>query len=191
MKFKLTAIAATGMMFTAFMFAPISEVMAKPAKNAAQNSSQLAQSDKKLLKNVPFSLNQSDGTVVNGRISITQFSYDPNTSQLLASGVLQGVISQNGNTRGFNQSFTNVPSTLSSNLTKQASCDILFLDLGPIFLDVLGLTVDLSEIVLDINAVPGSGNLLGNLLCSLVGLLDGGGLLQQILDVIAQINSLL
>ena len=51
-------------------------------------------------------------------------------------------------------------------------CDILFLDIGPIFLEVLGLEVDLSEIVLDINAVAGPGNLLGNLLCALVGLLD-------------------
>jgi hypothetical protein len=51
-------------------------------------------------------------------------------------------------------------------------CDILFLDLGPIFLDVLGLTVDLSAIQLDINAVQGAGNLLGNLLCAITGLLD-------------------
>ena len=30
------------------------------------------------------------------------------------------------------------------------------------------------EIVLDITAVPGPGNLLGNLLCAVAGLLDGG-----------------
>lgn len=54
------------------------------------------------------------------------------------------------------------------------ACDILFLDLGPIFLDLLGLTVDLSEIVLDVGAQQGSGNLLGNLLCAVTGLLDDG-----------------
>jgi hypothetical protein len=53
------------------------------------------------------------------------------------------------------------------------ACDILFLNLGPLHLDLLGLTVDLSEVTLDINAVPGAGNLLGNLLCALTGLLDG------------------
>ena len=69
-----------------------------------------------------------------------------------------------------------------------ARCDILFLDLGPIFLDVLGLVVDLSAIELDIHAVPGAGNLLGNLLCAVVGLLDGpnpiGNALNNLLGLI-------
>ena len=56
--------------------------------------------------------------------------------------------------------------------TQQQQCQILFLDLPPIFLDVLGLQVDLSAIQLDITAVTGPGNLLGNLLCELVGILD-------------------
>ena len=73
-------------------------------------------------------------------------------------------------------------------------CDILFLDLGPIFLDVLGLTVDLSQITLDINAVPGPGNLLGNLLCALFGLLARFdlNLIGDILEaLLAAINQLL
>jgi hypothetical protein len=57
----------------------------------------------------------------------------------------------------------------------QAGCQILFLDVGPIFLDLLGLQVDLSQIVLDITAVPGAGKLLGNLLCSVAHLLDSPG----------------
>lgn len=55
----------------------------------------------------------------------------------------------------------------------QAGCDILNLDLGPLELDVLGLVVNLSDVQLDITAVPGAGNLLGNLLCAVAGLLDG------------------
>ena len=51
-------------------------------------------------------------------------------------------------------------------------CDILFLDLGPISLNVLGLAVDLSRILLDIDAVPGAGNLVGNLLCAIANLLN-------------------
>jgi hypothetical protein len=35
--------------------------------------------------------------------------------------------------------------------------------------------VNLSEIVLDITAQAGAGNLLGNLLCSVAGLLDSPG----------------
>ena len=55
------------------------------------------------------------------------------------------------------------------------ACDILNLDLGPLYLDVLGLVVDLSDVQLDITAEPGPGNLLGNLLCAVAGLLDGPG----------------
>jgi hypothetical protein len=68
-----------------------------------------------------------------------------------------------------------------------AICPILHLDLGPLTLDLLGLNIDLSRVILDITAVSGAGNLLGNLLCAVTGLLDPGGLaalLNQILDII-------
>ena len=55
-----------------------------------------------------------------------------------------------------------------------ATCPILNLSLGPINLDLLGLNVDTSPICLDITAVPGSGALLGNLLCGIANLLNGG-----------------
>lgn len=54
-------------------------------------------------------------------------------------------------------------------------CDILNLVLGPLDLNLLGLEVRLNRVVLDIVAVPGAGNLLGNLLCAVAGLLDGTG----------------
>jgi hypothetical protein len=54
-----------------------------------------------------------------------------------------------------------------------ASCEILNLVLGPLDLNLLGLVVHLDQVVLDIRAVPGAGNLLGNLLCAIAGLLDG------------------
>jgi hypothetical protein len=59
---------------------------------------------------------------------------------------------------------------------QQASCPILNLHLGPLDLNLLGLTVHLNEVVLDITAVPGAGNLLGNLLCAVANLLNGSGL---------------
>jgi hypothetical protein len=69
------------------------------------------------------------------------------------------------------------------------ACDILTLEIAPIYLDLLGLEVVLpNPLVLEINAVPGAGNLLGNLLCAVAGLLDGNsplgglaGLLNNIL----------
>ena len=51
-------------------------------------------------------------------------------------------------------------------------CEILDLTIGPIHLDVLGLVVDTNAIHLNITAVPGAGNLVGNLLCAVAGLLD-------------------
>jgi hypothetical protein len=60
--------------------------------------------------------------------------------------------------------------------TAATGCDILDLVLGPLHLDLLGLNVDLNRVILTITAVPGAGALLGNLLCSVAGLLDGGDL---------------
>ena len=49
-------------------------------------------------------------------------------------------------------------------------------------LDLLGLVVDLAPIHLDVTAVPGAGNLLGNLLCAVAGLLDPNTFLADFLN---------
>jgi hypothetical protein len=50
------------------------------------------------------------------------------------------------------------------------------------------LNIDLSRVVLDITAIPGAGNLLGNLLCAVTNLLNNPSglaqLLNQILDIL-------
>ena len=63
-----------------------------------------------------------------------------------------------------------------------ATCPVLHLVLGPVNLNLLGLVVKLGggpmsnqPIVLDITAVSGPGNLLGNLLCGVSNLLNGTG----------------
>ncbi|MDQ3856708.1 MAG: hypothetical protein M3281_09995 [Chloroflexota bacterium] len=81
----------------------------------------------------------------------------------------------------------------SSSVTA-AACSILALRLGPINLNLLGLVITTNQINLNIIAVPGPGNLLGNLLCALVGLLDNvggntGG--NSIANLLRTINSLL
>jgi|SRR6476469_1519137 len=60
----------------------------------------------------------------------------------------------------------------SAMAAQAASCTILHLVLGPLNLNLLGLTVHLNRVVLDITAHSGSGNLLGNLLCAVAHLLD-------------------
>lgn len=71
------------------------------------------------------------------------------------------------------------------------SCPILHLDLGPLDLNLLGLQVHLNEVVLNISAQAGPGNLLGNLLCAVAGLLDGSGSLTQLSTLLNQILTLL
>jgi hypothetical protein len=74
-------------------------------------------------------------------------------------------------------------------ITQQATCEILNLVLGPLHLDLLGLVIDLNQVVLNITAVAGAGNLLGNLLCAIVGLLDQPSLVDQLVKLLNQLLS--
>ena len=76
-------------------------------------------------------------------------------------------------------------------LAVTGTCPILHLTLGPLDLNLLGLMVHLNRVVLDITAQSGPGNLLGNLLCAVANLLNGGGTLQQIADLLNQILRIL
>ena len=74
------------------------------------------------------------------------------------------------------------------------SCQILHLVLGPLDLNLLGLMIHLDRVVLDITAQQGPGNLLGNLLCAIAGLLNGPAnipLLTQIANLLNRILGLL
>jgi hypothetical protein len=75
--------------------------------------------------------------------------------------------------------------------TQQLECEVLFLELGPITLNLLGLNVFIggpnnTPLIVEITADP-SGGLLGQLLCALAG----GGPLAQIIDLLNQILAIL
>ena len=121
------------------------------------------------------------GGTFNGALTLTRFT-DQN-GQLTANGILTGILT---NAAGVPMT---VVSTVSAPLNiTQATCSILHLNLGPLNLNLLGLQVDLSQIVLDVTAQSGAGNLLGNLLCAVAGLLDSPGglarLLNQVLGIL-------
>ena len=122
------------------------------------------------------SVTDTAGNVIGtftGTFTPTRFT--PQGGDLNVRGVLNGTVTDalgNVVTTVTNQQV----STDVLGATASAACDILNLDLGPLHLDLLGLVVDLSEVQLDITAVPGAGNLLGNLLCGVAGLLDGNGI---------------
>jgi hypothetical protein len=84
-----------------------------------------------------------------------------------------------------------VDQTVTVPLQANGSCQILHLELGPLDLDLLGLVVHLDRVVLDITAEQGPGNLLGNLLCGIAGLLDGNAASNVITRLLNQLLGLL
>jgi hypothetical protein len=105
--------------------------------------------------------------------------------QLVAIGTLTGTLTDSAGT--VLGSIVRTISMLLDSAATQASCEILHLELGPLDLNLLGLEVHLNRIVLDITAVPGAGNLLGNLLCAIANLLNGNAALNAIANLLNQI----
>jgi hypothetical protein len=202
MKYKLTALT---------LILALSTIMMSPAIAAAQVANTSGQQSAGFA--IPFNtMGTLDGTAVNvagifnlqkfavqeGKLvgigTLTATAIDPTTQKVLQSRTVAGMV---------------VPvisaSTVPAAGAQQASasqisapqptavCDILNLVLGPLHLDLLGLVVDLNQVVLNITAESGAGNLLGNLLCAVAGLLDQNNpsLVQQIANLLNQILSLL
>ena len=105
--------------------------------------------------------------------------------------VINGVLSAVGTISGnlVTSTGTIVGNTITQAVTLpvsvSGSCPILSLTLGPLDLNLLGLMVHLNQVVLNITAQPGNGNLLGNLLCSVANLLNSGGAIQTTLSQLA------
>ena len=115
--------------------------------------------------------------IVDGVAVTSQFT---GTISNLTTSVVNGVLTLTGTLTGTGLPAGGVPFSVPLTALADASCTILTLNIGPIHLDLLGLVVDLAPVNLNITAVPGAGNLLGNLLCSVAHLLDNGGPLQGI-----------
>jgi hypothetical protein len=147
-----------------------------------------------LLRNVKVDV-VNGSAIYEGKVTITRFSRVGNL--LKATGELDVRI----NGQRYVQPFSNV--TMHATKTKrstEATCSILNLQLDPIFLDLLGLQISTSQIILNIIAETGAGNLLGNLLCAILGLFDGiniggiigdiiGNAIDQLLDAILSLLS--
>jgi hypothetical protein len=113
-----------------------------------------------------------------GEVLLTLTDVVRDGERLVFGGTITGEVTDAaGTTTQINEVFESVEGT--TNGGEAGRCDILFLDLTGVELDLLGLNLDL-DLVLDLYAVPGAGNLLGNLLCAVAGLLDGPGLLGNI-----------
>ena len=124
-------------------------------------------------------------------------SFQTTGDTLYAKGKIVGKVVRPGPDRHFVKRHVLIPVYSINNISASGatralpvagSCDILHLVLGPLDLNVLGLKVHLDRVVLDVTAQPGSGQLLGNLLCAVAGLLDPGGTLSGLLG---QLSTLL
>ena len=127
-----------------------------------------------------------------GSFTITRFAVQD--GNVVALGTLVGTVLDpaTGTTRTIVTSIAMpVDTQASGGIGTTQVCDILHLVLGPLHLDLLGLVIDLNQVELDIVAQPGPGKLLGNLLCAIVGLLDGGGALTQLAALLNQLLQIL
>ena len=147
----------------------------------------------------------------NGTYTIKRFAV--RNGQLVTVGTVEGTMRKNGKTRRVSKSGVRLPATVAGAasgaqasqqqpppdplppLPPGRSCSVLSLDLGPINLNLLGLVVRTNEIQLRIDAVQGPGNLLGNLLCAITGILNpqgaAGPLTQAINQLTAALNAIL
>jgi len=128
--------------------------------------------------------------------------------KLVAHGVLSGKVTAAGQSVDVPDKTVDVPVKSINNKTFAADtasdaadetdltiaqvpgCDILNLILGPLHLDLLGLVVDLNQVILNITGQTGAGNLLGNVLCALTGILDSNAALAPIINLLNAIELL-
>ena len=137
---------------------------------------------------------------LRGTLDILHFGSQDN--KIVAEGTIRGVLTDSkGEETSFAQDIAwpiqKLAVTMDDDGTfaKKAAVEIpvLHLTLGPLDLDLLGLTVHLDQVVLNVDAHTGPGQLLGNLLVALLGLLDPIailGNLSQILNILNQILAL-
>ncbi|GAA1595634.1 hypothetical protein [Actinoplanes couchii] len=136
---------------------------------------------------------------VTGTFSPTEFTED--NGKIVAVGTLTSTLTDSlGVDLGTVEKTVSLPVQLpeTAAASKAAAdalvaCDVLNLVLGPLHLDLLGLVVDLNRVVLDVVAQSGAGNLLGNLLCAITNLLNGGISLPLafLIDLLNQILAIL
>lgn len=122
--------------------------------------------------------------LVNGIFAVDRFAVQNN--QLTALGTFTGAITDAAGT-----TITSGAQPLALPVSLAGTCDILHLTLGPLDLNLLGLMVHLDRVVLDITAQQAPGNLLGNLLCAVAHLLDGGAPLTGLAALLNRILALL
>lgn len=173
----------------------VTAINAGAATAATGDWTRVAKSEAGKMKSKVVGSTDSGGEVTG---SYTPVKFVKRDGKVFVKGFLEGVVQHPG---GRVEQFSgmqrmrvkSINGEPASARDARISCDVLRLVLGPLDLDVLGLQVHLDKVVLSIVAVGGSGELLGNLLCAVAGLLDGGlsGSLGRLTDLLNRILGLL
>jgi hypothetical protein len=144
-----------------------------------------------LAKRVPITGKAKNGKKFTGTFTIDRFAR--RNGALYAVGNLKGRLKHRNVKRRGVRIPVSMPTAQSAQIPPTpGACQILNLTLQPLDLNLLGLRVRTSRIDLRVEGVPGAGQLLGNLLCGVLGLLDPNALANTPLGQLAQIlNSLL
>jgi len=151
------------------------------------------------MRSIPVHGAVATGQALTGKLNVVNFmnvngrlmaiGYVSGTLRNAAGGIVGTVTHQRASFPVRLSDGTNVRT--SSATAAAAACDILHLRLGAIDLNLLGLVVHLDPVRLDITAQPGPGNLLGNLLCAVTGLLDNTGVNDVLVHLLRAIRDIL
>jgi hypothetical protein len=152
---------------------------------------------KPLTQVVKMTAKAKNGKKFTGTYTISRFTQSG--GKVYAVGTLKGKLKG----RTVRKSNVRIPATLARHPAAGASqvglppnptpgaCQILDLTLEPINLNLLGLHLVTSRIEVLLEAIPGAGNLLGNLLCGITGILDPQAATPASPSVLAQVLSAL
>lgn len=139
------------------------------------------------LTNIPITAHDQQGHNFEGVLNISRFAEEG--GQLVAHGTVSGKVTGRGVGNQPASQDVVIPVSFQASgasVHAQATCNILDLFLGPIDLDLLGLVLHVNQIHIHLTANP-AGGLLGQLLCGIANLLNTGGLLSDIADLLNQI----
>jgi hypothetical protein len=147
-------------------------------------------------KTLPLAGKSTNGKKLKNATFTVQ-SFSKKHGKVVANGVARGILKGKSFKQAVSVPVKNPNVTSGGATTAQVppipgACQVLNLVLGPINLNLLGLVVRTNQINVRIDAVPGAGNLLGNLLCGVTNLLNPGSLSGTPLGQLSQIlNALL
>ena len=189
----VVAVALGSMVATTAHAAPVTRAVSTQQAKAASGKQTVLKSEYGKARSKVVGTFGAAGTMTG---TFTPKRFKAVGDQLVAVGKLKGeLVKANGKSAGTVEQKVKLPVMMAegSSLASGArlDCDVLNLVLGPLDLDLLGLQVSLDKVVLDIVAASGAGNLLGNLLCAVAGLLDAGGLLTQVAQILDAVLALL